>query len=71
LYCEPQFGHLNNSAATYSSTDLLPKNRDLPPGPAPAAGSRKNRRAAVTRRILSIGTGWQYRAHCCGGLPDR
>ena len=23
-----------------------------------------------TRRILSIGTGWQYRAHCCGGLPD-
>jgi hypothetical protein len=24
-----------------------------------------------TRRILSIGTGWQNRAHCCGGLPDR
>jgi hypothetical protein len=24
-----------------------------------------------TRRILSIGTGWQNRAHCCGELPDR
>ena len=30
-----------------------------------------DRSASGTRRILSIGTGWQYLAHCCGGLPDR